>query len=133
MTWDLSGGRWSEPNLESRPPGRSIRDANASPVRLDDELGHVQAHAHASVALGGYEGLKDLLLQLPGHTRALIFHCEDYIVRIARSLNRDPPRALGGLQRVAYEVHQHLDQHLAVAVHAGQVVLHLPVDLSRAA
>ena len=71
-------------------------------------------------------------MQLPGHTRALIFDCEDYIVRIARSLNRDPPRALGGLQRVAYEVHQHLDQLLAVAVHAGQVFLHLHVDLARA-
>src|SRR5947209_19513008 len=98
MTWDLSGGRWSEPNLESRPPGRSIRDADAPQVRLDDELGHVQAHAHASVALGGYERLEDLLLQLPGPTRALIFHFEDFIVRIARSLKRDPPLRPGGLQ-----------------------------------
>src|SRR3989440_1316327 len=132
MTWDLSGGRWSEPHLESRPPGRSIRDADAPPVRLDDELGHVEAHAHAPVAFGGYERLEDLLLQLPGDTRAFIFHCEDYIVRVARSLNRNPPGTLGGLQGVADQVYQHLDQLLAVAVDAGQVVLHLHVDLAGA-
>src|SRR5207253_10645801 len=109
--------------LERRSTFRSVAREDATSVRLDDVAADGKPHPH-SVRLAGEERLEDAFQIAARDTRSCIEHRQFHRAVAGGSTHRDLARSGQPRDRVEgvdEQIHHHLFELYAVAVHLGYV------------